>query len=169
MRRLFACLLLLALTSSVATAQVAQGTPVVNLGISDGAIPPPPYSPPATLYPLIFCDQIARINNVGTSAAILIPHAFNKRTYICGVSLGIGAVASVSAQLLWGTGSTCGTATVSASPVLAQLLTPAGTLTYTFGGAFGAVDQSPVSGTSDYCISPTGAAAANGYILFAQV
>jgi hypothetical protein len=116
---------------------------------------------------LVQCDQTARISALSAST-VLIAHATGKTTYVCSYSFSVGLVVSISAGLVWGTGSTCGSNQAVASPVLAVGLSILAGQLATLGGGLGAVDQSPTAGTSDYCLITTGSPAATGVVRYAQ-
>lgn len=134
-------------------------------GVSDGAAPP---SAAAAPYPFIMCDQTARLTGLAANA-ILIAHVAGKTTYVCGWNFNLGLTVSGSAQLVWGTGTTCGSATASSSaPLINGATAPNGVLINSYGGAIGAVDQSPVSGTSDFCLNVANAPNVSGSVRYAQ-
>lgn len=116
---------------------------------------------------LIQCDKTARVSGL-SSSQILIAHVAGQTTYVCSYSFSVGLVVSISAGLAWGTGSACGSNQVPASPVLTVGLSIIGGQLASLGGGLGAVDSSPTSGTSDYCLETTGSPAATGIVRYAQ-
>lgn len=116
----------------------------------------------------IACDSTARMTGASASA-VLVTHVAAKTIYVCAYNFNLGLVATTSAILDWGTGTNCGTSTVSASGLLSIGTTVTGTdVDESLGSGVGVIDSSPVAGTSDLCIVITGAAVVNGIVRYAQ-
>lgn len=116
----------------------------------------------------VACDQTARMT-AASASAVLVTHVAGLTTYVCSYSLNLGLVASTTAQLVWGTGTTCGTGTVSSSALLSIGTTVTGNdPIIADGSGDGAIDSSPVAGTSDLCLNITGSAVVSGIVRFAQ-
>lgn len=100
------------------------------------------------------CPLTARLNGAAANA-VVIPHGGMIR--ICFYSLSIGLAATTTAQLIWGSGSACGTNPVDASPLLAfGSAVTANNVAITAGNGYGFIDESPTRDVSDLCIAVTG-------------
>jgi hypothetical protein len=112
------------------------------------------------------CNLTARINGASASA-VLVTHGGGS-IRVCAYSLDLGLNATTSAQLVWGTGSTCGTNTVDLSPILQIGSTVTGNdPVITAGDGWGFLDEAPVRALSDLCLLVTGSSPkVNGIIRY---
>jgi hypothetical protein len=111
------------------------------------------------------CNLSVRFTAVTTST-LLIPAGGNQ-IRICHYSIGVTAVANGGAQLEWGSGATCGTGTVAASPpiVNGSAVTTA-TPTITAGDGYGYIDENPVRGVDNLCVIIIGSGVASGVVRY---
>lgn len=119
--------------------------------------------------PFAPCNTAARMTAI-VANTILIPHVTGSQTVICDYVISLGLVATTTAQLVWGTGTTCGSSTVASSPKLAfgSAVTGASLVFSTGSGSNVALDVNPSRGVSDYCVIITGSASVDGMIWFYQ-
>lgn len=115
------------------------------------------------------CLSTARINGA-SSSTLLIGATGNASIRICNYAFSLASNATTSAQLVWGTGSTCGTGTTDASPVLSVGSTVTGGDGFIVSGDGSAfIDENPSRGVSNLCLVFTGSTpAANGYVRYYQ-
>lgn len=121
----------------------------------------PPFAP---------CNTQAQMTAVAASA-VLVAHVPGLQTYVCFYAFSLGLNATTTAQLVWGTGTTCGTTQTSASPVLALGTTVTGANPFIAAGGIpsGAITVNPSRGVSDLCIVVTGSTpAVNGVVWYVQ-
>lgn len=112
------------------------------------------------------CTLTARFT-AASSGAVEIVHDGQHSIRICAYNLDLNLVTTTSAQLVWGTGSTCATNLVSMSPILSigSAVTSAN-YAITAGDGWGFLDENPSRGVSDLCLVITGSAVVSGAIRY---
>jgi hypothetical protein len=101
------------------------------------------------------CNLSVRVNAAAASATVLNGNSANS-IRICFYTISLNATASSTAQLVWGTGTTCGTNQVTISAQLAQPLTPANSVQIAAGDGSGFIDENPQRGISNLCLIASG-------------
>ena len=95
-------------------------------------------------------------------STVLINHDGQHSIRICYYGISLALNATSSAQLVWGTGTTCGTSKVSISPLLqiGSAVTAINNVA-TAGNGWGFIDENPSRGVSDVCVVQTGGTSAS--------
>lgn len=114
------------------------------------------------------CTLTARFT-AASASTILVNHDGQHSIRICHYSISLALNATSSAQIVFGTGTTCGTSKVSVSPLLQIGTTVTGSNNaLTAGNGWGFVDENPTRGVSDLCVVLSGATvAASGIVRYA--
>lgn len=105
------------------------------------------------------CNLSVRVNAAAASATVLNGNSANS-IRICFYTISLNATATSTAQLVWGTGTSCGTSTVTVSGQLAQGATPVTSVGTTGGDGSGFIDENPVRGVSNLCVIVSGSSPA---------
>lgn len=110
------------------------------------------------------CIFTVHMTNLTASTQIITTDSVHA-IRICHYSFSLAPNATTTAQMAWGTGTTCGTNTMSASPLLQVGGTPSNSVTALGGVGYGFIDENPTRGLSNYCLLVTGSSpAVNGVV-----
>jgi hypothetical protein len=110
------------------------------------------------------CPQVLRITAQTTSTQLLTGNGANA-IRICTQIISLGVQANATAQLVWGTGTTCGTGTVSAAPKLVQAASPTSSVDEEASGA-PYIDYQPVRGQTNLCIIIASSGSVDGVLTY---